>query len=74
MSNELTQTLLAAMPANSDEWFQEMPSVMLSAVSEEYYGKMYAFLVADSDKDIEEPNSRNNVIMKDVVVIGANGT
>ena len=46
---------------------------MLSAVSEEYYGKMYAFLIADSDKDIEEPNSRNNVILKDVVVIGANG-
>ena len=59
--------------ADRDEWFQESPSVMLSAVSEDYYGKMYAFLVADSDRDIDEPNNRNNVIMRDVVVAGPNG-
>ena len=46
---------------------------MLSAVNEDYYGKMYAFLVADSDRDIDEPNNRNNVIMRDVVVVGPNG-
>ena len=46
---------------------------MLSAVNEDYYGKMYAFLVADSDRDIDEPNNRNNVIMRDVVVAGPNG-
>ena len=62
-----------AVAADRDEWFQESPSVMLSAVNEDYYGKMYAFLVADSDRDIDEPNSRNNVIMRDVVVAGPNG-
>ena len=62
-----------AVPADRDEWFQESPSVMLSAVNEDYYGKMYAFLVADSDRDIDEPNNRNNVIMRDVVVVGPNG-
>ena len=34
---------------------------------------MYAFLVADSDRDIDEPNNRNNVIMREVVVVGPNG-
>ena len=65
--------VFSELAADMERWFQVSPSVSLPSVPEEYLGKMYAFLVADADRDIEEPDNLNNLLMRDVVVAGEGG-